>query len=122
MEYMDNNSESGQALLELEPPSGRVFSHALLGGRMVSHPYREPMMLSCLLYHKSTRLVANANRPEGISVFLESPYHTTKTTQTLYPQLYKTRHRIFIHPVDHLVDWQANLSVRLSIKCLLVAR
>jgi hypothetical protein len=34
---------------------------------------------------KSTRLVANANRPEGISVFLESPYHTTKTTQTLLP-------------------------------------
>ena len=30
---------------------------------------------------KSTRLVANANRPEDISAFPASPYHTIKTTK-----------------------------------------
>ena len=41
---------------------------------MVSHTHGETMVLSI----KSTRLVANANRPEGISAFPVSPYHTTQ--------------------------------------------
>ena len=36
---------SRQALLKLEPPSGRVFP-TFRGGRMVSHTDREPMLLS----------------------------------------------------------------------------
>jgi hypothetical protein len=39
---------SNQVLLKLEPPSGRVFPTPS-GGRMVSHPHREPTALSYLL-------------------------------------------------------------------------
>ena len=70
---------------------------------------------------KSTRLVANANRPEGTSAFPVSPYHTT---QTLNFELYQTSHCIFIQPVDHLVNWQDNLA-RLSSGftcCTLISR
>jgi hypothetical protein len=110
-----------QALLELEPPSGRVFPRFFGGenGQPSAQRANDALITATI---KSTRLVANTNRPEGNSAFPVSPYHTTQTTQTLYPQLYKTRHRISIHPVDHLVDWQETLPVRLSIKCLLVAR
>ena len=50
------------------------FFPRFVGGRMVSHTHGETMVLSI----KSTRLVANANRPEGISAFPVSPYHTTQ--------------------------------------------
>ena len=53
------------------------FSHALLGRESGQPPAQRANVAAI----KSTRLVANANRPKGISAFPVSPYHITKTTK-----------------------------------------
>ena len=55
------------------------FSHALLGWESGQPPAQRANVALIPAAIKSTRLVANANRPEGISAFPVSPYHTTKT-------------------------------------------
>ena len=76
-----------QALLELEPPSGQVFP-TLCGGRMVMPSAQRAIGALILTAIKSTRLVANANRPEGISAFSVSPilphYQPPKPSTTRY--------------------------------------
>ena len=57
------------------------FSHALLGRESGQPPAQRANVALIPAAIKSTRLVANANRPEGISAFPVSPYHTTKTTK-----------------------------------------
>ena len=57
------------------------FSHALLGRESGQPPAQRANVALMPAAIKSTRLVANANRPEGISAFPVSPYHTTKTTK-----------------------------------------
>ena len=54
--------------------------HALWGdGQPSAQRANGALVLAAI---KSTRLVANANRPEGNYAFPVSPYHTTETTET----------------------------------------
>ena len=57
------------------------FPHALLGRESGQPPAQRANVALIPAAIKSTRLVANANRPSGISAFPVSPYHTTKTTK-----------------------------------------
>ena len=55
------------------------FIARFVEGRMVSRQHREPMLLSYLL-PLSRHASSQANRPEGISVFPVSPYHTARAS------------------------------------------
>ena len=70
---------------------------------------------------KSTRLVANPNRPEGISAFPVSPYHTTNHYPNPFTLAIPNQLPPYTH-VDFLVDWQDISCPCVLVVCLLVAR
>ena len=79
------------------------FFPRFVGGGMVNHPHREPMLLSYLLplnRHASSPLL-----PTRRHLYIPS---VTNTTQTLLPSAIPNQLPYFIQPVDHLVDWQNN--------------
>ena len=82
-----------------------------------SHKANDALLLAAI---KSTRLVANPNRPEGISTFPVSSYDTTNK----YPNPFTFSSLSYTKPatiidthwnIDHLVDWHD-----ISCPCVLV--
>ena len=97
------NNLNIQALLGLELPSGQVFPTLRVGGgRMVMPSAQRANGALIPAAIKSTRLVANANRPEGISAFPVSST-TPPTTQTLHHTLYQPRAILLTTLNQHLV-------------------
>ena len=70
---------STQALLELEPPSGQFFP-CFVGEESGQQPAQRANVALIPAAIKSSHLITNTNRPEGISAFPVSPYHQTHQT------------------------------------------
>ena len=100
-----NNVHDSQALLELEPPSGRVFPHALwwrsMGGRMVMPPHREPMLLSYLLplsRHASSQTPTDPKASAFPVSPIPHPNYAHHVTPNTIPLAIPTQPLIIIHP------------------------
>ena len=111
-----------QALLELEPLSGRVFP-TLCEGENGQPPTQRANVALISAAIKSTRLVANANRPEGTPAFPVSPHHPSKTNQTPILLAIPNQPPPYTGtPLTFPVDWQLYCPCVLVLSVLLVAR